>query len=99
MDPQIIRGISNEAEDIPMDKGKNTGGEEVSQNKIRRLDLLWSGNNAVLRAWGEPEGLPMLPHIERITITVPDHIQVCPYLCLIYPDHVLLTNAYPLTSA
>lgn len=33
---------------------------------VRELYLRWSGNRAVLRAWGEPEGLPRLPKLEKV---------------------------------
>ena len=32
----------------------------------RELHLRWSGNRAVLRAWGEPEGLPKLQKLENV---------------------------------
>ncbi|OJJ01280.1 hypothetical protein ASPVEDRAFT_82804 [Aspergillus versicolor CBS 583.65] len=33
---------------------------------VRELHLYWGGNNAILRAWAEPAGLPMLKSLERI---------------------------------
>jgi len=33
---------------------------------LRELHLRWSGNNAVLRAWSEPEGLAMLTSLKKI---------------------------------
>ncbi|KAJ4111451.1 hypothetical protein NW768_011804 [Fusarium equiseti] len=35
---------------------------------LRELRLLWSGSNAVLRAWSEPEGLVEIKTLERIVI-------------------------------
>ena len=68
MDPEIICGISSQAEDM-LDKD---GLKVNSTNQLRTLDLRWSGNSAVLRAWSEPEGLPSLPHLRTVNIFVPD---------------------------
>lgn len=35
---------------------------------LREIHLLWSGSNAVLRAWSEPEGLVEIKTLERIVI-------------------------------
>ncbi|KAF5228937.1 hypothetical protein FAUST_10736 [Fusarium austroamericanum] len=40
--------------------------------KIREITLTWSGNNTALRAWSEPEGLPLLPRLRKIIILGPD---------------------------
>ncbi len=34
--------------------------------RARVVNLYWSGNNAVLRGWGEPEGLAKLEKLERV---------------------------------
>jgi hypothetical protein len=39
-------------------------------NDVRVLWLYWAGNNAILRAWSEPEGLAKLPHLEKIYLNV-----------------------------
>lgn len=36
--------------------------------EVRELHLRWSGNRAVLRAWGEPDGLPKLKNLEKVHI-------------------------------
>ncbi|KAL2817706.1 hypothetical protein BDW59DRAFT_131874 [Aspergillus cavernicola] len=33
---------------------------------VKELHLRWGGNNAILRAWGEPEGLRTLKNLEQI---------------------------------
>lgn len=33
---------------------------------VKELHLHWGGNNAILRAWGEPEGLRTLKNLQRI---------------------------------
>lgn len=68
VDPQLICGISSQAEDM-LDKNEGDAGR---RNQLRQLDLQWSGNSAILRAWSEPEGLASLPHLETVNITVPD---------------------------
>jgi hypothetical protein len=35
---------------------------------VREVVLYWSGNNAVLRGWGEAEGLHRLRNLEKITV-------------------------------
>ncbi|MBE3042968.1 hypothetical protein IMZ48_10430 [Candidatus Bathyarchaeota archaeon] len=43
--------------------------------ELRDLRLQWSGNNAVLRAWSELQGLPMLSKygkLENVRIVVPE---------------------------
>lgn len=35
---------------------------------VRELYLRWSGNNTVLRGWGEPQGLPTLKKLETVFI-------------------------------
>lgn len=39
-------------------------------NDLRVLSLYWAGNNAVLRAWSEPEGLAKLPKLRKIYLNV-----------------------------
>lgn len=42
---------------------------------LRELHLQWGGNNAILRAWSEPEGLPSLArygNLKRIVIVWPE---------------------------
>lgn len=71
VDPELIRGISSQADDDMFEKTRN-GVEVSSKNQVKQLDLQWSGNNAVLRAWSEPEGLPSLQHLETVNIIVPE---------------------------
>lgn len=78
MDPQLICGISSQAEENTFD---DTGTESTSKNQLRRLDLQWSGNNTVLRAWSEPEGLPMLQNLQTISIKIPESMIVSKASC------------------
>ena len=40
-----------------------------NKGTLRKLDLWWSGDNAVLRGWSDPEGLRMLPQLKSIRLT------------------------------
>ncbi|KAL7940996.1 hypothetical protein V8C42DRAFT_336141 [Trichoderma barbatum] len=42
-----------------------------ASHHIRQLSLRWSGSNAVLRAWSEPEGLVLLPKLQKIKLFKP----------------------------
>ncbi|KAK3374165.1 hypothetical protein B0T24DRAFT_554041 [Lasiosphaeria ovina] len=43
--------------------------KDACQNsKLRELHLRWSGNNAILRAWSEPDGLAMLKDLVQIRL-------------------------------
>ncbi|KAF5560550.1 intracellular serine protease [Fusarium napiforme] len=39
--------------------------------QLREVTLKWSGSNAVLRAWSEPEGLPQLENLEKVHLHIP----------------------------
>lgn len=74
MDPQIICGISSQADDGMFEH--ISGLEGLSKNQLRKLDLRWSGNSAVLRAWSEPQGLPSLQHLDTVNLIVPQNTVV-----------------------
>jgi hypothetical protein len=40
-------------------------------DELRVLYLYWGGNNAVLRSWSEPDGLPRLRKLQRIHVSIP----------------------------
>ncbi|THV44375.1 hypothetical protein BGAL_0659g00010 [Botrytis galanthina] len=42
----------------------------MSSRKLREVYLRWSGNNAVLRGWSEPEGLRRLEHLTKVHLHV-----------------------------
>lgn len=42
---------------------------QVAGRNVRELYLRWSGNRSVLRAWGEPDGLPKLEKLQRVHLT------------------------------
>lgn len=71
LDPETILRVSNKVErkaPTPEDPGRT---EIVPDRQLRELKLRWSGSNAVLRAWSEPEGLALLPHLEQIFLLGP----------------------------
>lgn len=79
MDPEVICGISGQAKIKSAEDEENPIiiediQQETSKNKLKVLDLRWSGNNAVLRAWSEPQGLPLLQELQTVNIIVPDHV-------------------------
>ena len=43
---------------------------ERSSSELREVHLYWSGNNAVLRGWSEPEGLPRLRQLTDVHLYV-----------------------------
>lgn len=50
---------------------------------LQELHLRWSGSNAVLRGWGEPEGLPKLKQLKMIHL---HYTEVS--LCILSSDHL-----------
>ncbi|KAI0539494.1 hypothetical protein GGR58DRAFT_464533 [Xylaria digitata] len=77
LDPEtILRVGSSVAEDSPSPENPKNS-ELVPCRQLKQLNLRWSGSNAVLRAWSEPEGLPMLPELQRIYLTQPPFQKTC----------------------
>ncbi|KAI1083970.1 hypothetical protein F5B20DRAFT_526194 [Whalleya microplaca] len=72
LDPETILHISSKAiiKEAPTPENpKNV--EFIPDQQLKQLYLKWSGSNAVLRAWSEPEGLTMLPRLQRIYLFKP----------------------------
>ncbi|KAM0551737.1 hypothetical protein ACHAPJ_008304 [Fusarium lateritium] len=70
LDPRLIcqlGSISNHPDPFEIAKSQTTG----PRNQVRQVTLKWSGNNAVLRAWSESEGLPRLEKLETVNIHTP----------------------------
>lgn len=71
LDPETILHVSSKVEKrvpTPEDR-KNV--EVVPDRQMRHLSLRWGGNNAVLRGWSEPEGLPLLPRLQFLYLFKP----------------------------
>lgn len=49
----------------------------LPDRQLKELWLRWSGNNAILRAWSEPEGLPRLAQLQTIHLFRPPFEKVC----------------------
>jgi hypothetical protein len=72
MDPETILHVSSKAGEKVSDVAEgHTEPELVPDRRLRKLHLKWSGSNAVLRAWSEPEGLPLLPQLQIIYLVKP----------------------------
>lgn len=42
--------------------------EASINSNLRELHLWWSGNNAILRSWSEPDGLVIIPSLTKLYI-------------------------------
>ncbi|KAL7793940.1 subtilisin-like protein [Trichoderma afarasin] len=72
LDPETILRVSAKSLEKAVPTSEDPKNVELLPDRqLRELRLRWSGNNAVLRAWGEPEGLPMLPRLERVHLLTP----------------------------
>ncbi|KAI1498316.1 hypothetical protein F5X99DRAFT_393975 [Biscogniauxia marginata] len=71
MDPQIICRVASKVNEKSATKEDTEGAEEIP-NPLTEITLRWSGNNAVLRAWSELEGLPLLPKLRKIHLHIPE---------------------------
>lgn len=78
LDPHIIRQISSNTEICNSDPEINLAG---ARNELRELTLKWSGNNAVLRSWSEFEGLPQLPKLRVVNLSIPTQSDVSIAIC------------------
>ncbi|KAJ4024785.1 hypothetical protein NW761_011584 [Fusarium oxysporum] len=67
LDPRVICKLGSKATWGEVTPDLST----TCDSQIREVTLSWSGNNTILRAWSEPEGLPLLPRLRKITILVP----------------------------
>lgn len=73
LDPETILSVSSEVESpFPtLWEKKPAVAEVVANRQLKDLSLRWGGSNAVLRGWGEPEGLAMLPYLRKIVLFTP----------------------------
>ncbi|RGP73713.1 intracellular serine protease [Fusarium longipes] len=46
-------------------------GFQRPRKDLRVLTLKWSGNNAALRAWSEPTGLPQMSELRKVILNIP----------------------------
>ncbi|PNP41525.1 hypothetical protein TGAMA5MH_06626 [Trichoderma gamsii] len=71
LDPVTILHIGSKAAGTQTFTNDNENSTQPIPQQLRQLSLKWSGSNSVLRAWSEPEGLPLLPRLQRIYIYKP----------------------------
>ncbi|KAF5565820.1 intracellular serine protease [Fusarium phyllophilum] len=64
LDPKVICQIGKNSRHRVDESG-------TDKNQLREVSLRWSGSNAVLRAWSEPEGLPQLENLEKVHLHIP----------------------------
>ncbi|KAI1043797.1 hypothetical protein LB505_012450 [Fusarium chuoi] len=72
LDPETILHISSKV-DVE-ESSISEDSESVSSHRerqLRKLTLIWSGSNAVLRAWSEHDALPLLPYLQEVEIIPP----------------------------
>ncbi|KAM0494430.1 hypothetical protein ACHAP8_008573 [Fusarium lateritium] len=75
MDPETILHIGSRME-IPTSEGSN-GHDLVMESQIRKLTLMWSGSNAVLRAWSHKDALPKMRFLQEVEIVRPPAHMIC----------------------
>jgi hypothetical protein len=83
LDPETIFHVSSRIENEILTQEDRGGAEAVPNRQLKQLHLRWSGSNAVLRAWSEPEGLAMLPHLEKIILIMPPSEKVDANFCCV----------------
>ncbi|KAI8966062.1 hypothetical protein F5Y11DRAFT_343754 [Daldinia sp. FL1419] len=71
LDPETILNVSSKVDKNVATNESPKDTEPAPCYQLKQLYLRWSGSNAVLRAWSEPEGLPMLPQLQRIYLYRP----------------------------
>jgi hypothetical protein len=81
LDPETILHVSSRVENETPTQEDQGGTETAPDRQLKQLNLRWSGSNAVLRAWSEPEGLAMLPHLKKIILIMPPAEKVDAEFC------------------
>jgi hypothetical protein len=64
LDPKVICQFGMNSRHLVDENG-------TDKSQLREVILKWSGRNAVLRTWSEPEGLPQLENLETIHLNIP----------------------------
>jgi len=71
LDPETILHVSSRVEKRAPTAEDRKNVEVMPDRQMRELSLRWGGSNAVLRAWSEPEGLPLLPRLQSVYLFKP----------------------------
>ncbi|KAH8129523.1 subtilisin-like protein [Trichoderma asperelloides] len=75
LDPETILHASSKA--LVNADDPNNVEKMLPDRQLKELWLRWSGNNAILRAWSEPEGRPRLAQLQTIHLFRPPFEKVC----------------------
>lgn len=76
LDPRVICQLGKKADHPSFYESDAKSNLIGPKNQLREVTLKWSGNNAVLRAWSESEGLPQLENLEAINLNIPPQSDV-----------------------
>ncbi|KAI1061433.1 hypothetical protein LB507_011276 [Fusarium sp. FIESC RH6] len=75
LDPETILHIGSQREEASLEEsGEN---EPVIESQMRKLRLVWSGSNAVLRAWSDEDALPKMRFLREVEIVRPPPHMIC----------------------
>lgn len=91
LDPETIFCVSSRALEKQTSSKNPDTVEFHPDRQLKELSLRWGGSNAVLRAWSEPEGLAMLPRLQKVYLYKPpsDKVRTTP---LEVTSHIPLAN-------
>lgn len=93
LDPDIILRVSSKLEKAGAAGQITDTAKLAADSQLRVLYLRWSGSNAVLRAWSSPDGLALLPNLQRIVLFKPPADKVCIVSLLVFFIHTALLFA------
>ncbi|KAF5967559.1 intracellular serine protease [Fusarium bulbicola] len=75
LDPETILHIGSQREK-PSAEGPGDN-DPVMESQMRKLTLVWSGSNAVLRAWSDEDALPKMRFLQEVEIVRPPPHMIC----------------------
>ncbi|KAM0408542.1 hypothetical protein ACHAPD_012018 [Fusarium lateritium] len=75
LDPETILHIGSQIEKSSCE-GLNDH-DPVVESQMRKLTLIWSGSNAVLRAWSDEDALPKMRFLQEVEIIRPLPHMIC----------------------
>ncbi|KAF5676119.1 intracellular serine protease [Fusarium heterosporum] len=78
LDPRLICQLGNKADHPSFEDSVGSRSDGIKSD-LRELTLKWSGSNAVLRGWSEPEGLPLLEKLSVVNINYPPQEELIDY--------------------
>ncbi|KAF9768541.1 hypothetical protein IL306_014140 [Fusarium sp. DS 682] len=75
LDPETMLHIGSQIESPS--SGCPNDDEPVIESQVRKLTLMWSGSNAVLRAWSDEHALPKMRFLQEVEIIRPPSHLIC----------------------